>query len=246
MNKAEKLVSIPAEEKKEQKKSFHTEEVTQLVQHGSDSQTGGIPVRKATVQSVKDRKTVLLIGEQAQIAKVAFSCLVQPQAGDIVLCAMDETGAYYILSIIDRSDIAQTTTLSFPNDVAIKTPGVVSIMSEKSVNLIADQNLNCVSKNALHQSEKLTVSSTEIATQGKTFSCVFQKMDIVSKMVHAFSERFMRKSTSYVRQTAVDDQVSAEQILRHAEKLCSVKSEIMMIKSEKDTFIDGDHVFTSL
>lgn len=245
MNKAEKLMEV-SENPIEKKHSFRRKELLQQPEKDSIEQTVEMPTRKARVQSVKENTVVLRMQEQDCIARVAFSCMIQPRIGDIVLCAKDEMGAYYVISIIERQDINQSTLLAFPDDVIVKTPGTVSVTTDKSINLMAEEQFNCISKSSLHQYEKMTVSSEEIVAQGSRFSGVFQKLDIVSKVIHAFSERFVRKSQSYIRQTAINDQVSAEQITRHAEKLCSIKSETTMMKSDKETFIDGDHVFTSL
>lgn len=210
--------------------------------------TQAMPVRKALVQTIEGKNVMLAITSSATpvLAQVAFSCMIQPRSGDVVLFTADETGSYYILSIIERPGSNQTTTLTFPEDLVVKTEGTVSMIAEKSINLIANQQLNCMAKEALYQSEKVVVQVNHITAKGGTFTAYFKKLSIISDFIYAFSERFMRKTKSYIRQTEQDDQVSAKQISRHASGMYSVKSDITMMKSDKDTFIDGDHVFTAL
>jgi hypothetical protein len=250
MNETE-VTEAPVKENKEYRTPFSTGDIhkSSLL---SDILTNETPrnmsIRKAQVQRIKGKDVMISISGNAktQIAKTAFSCMVEPRIGDIVLCAADEIGAYYILSIVERPGSCQTTTLSFPDDVVVKTPESVSMVAEKSIHLIAEEQLNCMAKKTLHQSDQTTICTNEIIAKGKQFSGYFEKLNIISGIVQSFSERFIRKSKSYIRKVEDDDQVSAKQLTRHAEGLCTIKSDVTMMKSEKDTFIDGEHVFTSL
>jgi len=61
-------------------------------------------IKNARVISVSEKGVAISISGITKIAQVAFSCLVRPIAEDLVLCAKNETGLYYILSIIERPD----------------------------------------------------------------------------------------------------------------------------------------------
>ncbi len=203
-------------------------------------------INNAQIISVTGKEVVIRVAGQPVNAKVAFSCLVQPKSNDKVLCAKDEEGTHYVLSIIERPD-RQTMTLSFPEDVIMKTDqGSLNMMSGKSVNIVSCEQLNFIAKEELHQSEKATIHIDEITTQGNHFSGYFKKVSLVGEIMHSFVERFTRKAKSYIRQTEIDDQVQAGQIIRKADGLISMKSESTVLKSEKNTIIDGEHVFTAL
>jgi len=207
-----------------------------------------VSVRKAVVKSTKGKEAIIKLEASAtlHLAKVSFSCLIAPEPGDIVLSMADETGTFYILSIIERLEGKDTATLSLPENTVLNSPGSISLMAGKVVNLISSEQLNCISTKALHKSRETLIQSEEITAKGQQLSGYFQKLNLVSTFVHTFSERFIRKTISYIRKTDSDDQVSAKQMIRHAEGLYSLKADVTMMKSDKDTFIDGDHVFTSL
>ena len=70
-------------------------------------------------------------------ANVAVSCLVSPEAGDIVLISVDEAGCCYILSILERSEkYRRKTELAFDGDVNLNVRGgSMSIASDEAISL---------------------------------------------------------------------------------------------------------------
>ena len=201
--------------------------------------------REAVVLSVSDQEVMLEINQQPAKAKIAFSCLVSPRVGDTVLYTITST-SIYILSILERLE-DQTATLNFPEDTTLSTrKGSLNLVAQSSVSVVAGEQFNTLSQESLHQSQKATVHFENVTAKGSSLVSYFSNMNIVSKLVHSFSERFLQKSKSFIRQTEADDQVQAGQIIRKADHLYSVKSYVTVLQSEKDTFVDGEHVFTAL
>ena len=75
-------------------------------------------VQNARVVSVSGKEAVIRMSGVTQAAQIAFSCLIQPEPEDLVLCTKHETGAHYILGIIERPG-TQNMTLSFPADATM-------------------------------------------------------------------------------------------------------------------------------
>ena len=70
-------------------------------------------------------------------AAVAVSCLVAPEAGDVVLLSIDDGGCCYRVSVLGRQEGAgKTTELAFDGDVALTVrDGAMSIRSDEAISL---------------------------------------------------------------------------------------------------------------
>lgn len=201
--------------------------------------------KEALVLSVDAEEVILQIDQKQEKAKIAFSCLVTPRAGDTVLYSVTPTHVY-VVSILERLQ-NRSATLSFPENTTLSTQkGSLNLVAQSSVSVVAGEQFNTLAKETLHQSQTATMQFENVIAKGNSLVSYFTKMNIVSKLVHSFSERFLQKSKSCIRQTEIDDQVHAGQIIRKADKLYSVKSHVTVLQSEKDTFVDGEHVFTAL
>ncbi len=200
----------------------------------------------AKVISVAGDRIEIEIDNQPRPAKVAFSCLVEPKQGDVVLYAGIERDIFYILSILERPE-SQSMKLAFPGDAVLSSrQGSLSISSSHSINLIAETQLNNIAQETLFKNKRTIIQSEEITAKGGELSANIRRVNLVSEIVHSFAERFMRKAKTYIRQTEVNDQIEAGQLMRKAKGLFSMKSNVTIMKSEKDTIIDGDHIFTGL
>ncbi len=74
-------------------------------------------------------------------ASVAVSCLVAPEAGDVVLLSLDGSGPCYILSILERQEGARgKTELAFDGDVSLTVrDGAMSIRSDEAISLASKE-----------------------------------------------------------------------------------------------------------
>lgn len=96
-----------------------------------------MPVQNARVVSVADKQMMVRLNGTTQAAQVAFSCLIKPEPGDSVLCTQNETGANFVLGIIERPG-EQDMTLAFPaNATLTANNGNIGAFSSQSVTLSA-------------------------------------------------------------------------------------------------------------
>jgi hypothetical protein len=175
-------------------------------------------------------------------AQTAFSCLVRPMPGDLVLCTRTETGMSYILGIIDRPE-EQHMTLAFPGDATmLSDAGSLAVYSAKSVTLAAGDRLDFISDKAVHKSREAVVDFEELAARGKNLQATFSTVRIVSHVVSTFAKQVLQKAVDYIRHTEDCDQVKAGQMTRKAAGLYSMDSEYTVMVSKKDTKIDGERI----
>ncbi len=203
-------------------------------------------VRECEVVDINDKGVFINIAGNAKLAKISFSCLVQPMPGDLVLCSMSEKGQYYILSIIERPG-AQDINFSFPADVSMHMPrGDFSLLSEKSITFASGGSLNCVSDKAMHKSREAAIDFEKATAKGQNLIASFKTVSMVSRVVNTIAERLTKRVKSYIRHSKDYDQVKAGEMTRKADGLFSMDSNRTVMISKKDTIIDGEHIFTAL
>ncbi len=199
-------------------------------------------VQNARVVSVSGKEAVIRMSGVTQAAQIAFSCLIQPEPGDLVLCAKHETGAHYILGIIERPG-AQNMTLSFPADATMRAEeGALSIVSGKSVTLIAADKLNCFSDQTIHKSREAVVAFDKVTANGTSLQANFKTVRLISQMVNTMAKQMIEKVKNYIRHTEDYDQVKAGQMTRKVDGLYAMDSKHTVMVSKKDTKIDGERI----
>jgi len=194
----------------------------------------------ARVLAWAEREGVLELDGQPATARLAFSCLVQPRAGDQVLAWNGGCGDPQVLGILERPD-DQTMTLALPGATRIRSPGELSVLAGTSLTLAADQ-LQCVSDRAVHHSREAVLGFGEITAQGRVLRAHFDTVTVVGRMVQTLVRHLIQRTRSYLRATEESDQVQAGQIMRRADGLYALSSQYTVLTSSKDTRIDGERI----
>ncbi len=198
-------------------------------------------IKNARVISVSEKGVAVSMSGVTKMAQVAFSCLIRPIAGDLVLCAKNETGLYYILSIIERPD-DQDMAISFPENLTMQTNGTFTLLSEEAMTLATKDRLNCLSREAIHKSQDATIDVDNVTANGTNFVSNFKTMSVIVHTMNTLARRVIRKAKSYIRHTEDYDQVNAGQMTRDVRGLFSMGTRHTVMVSKKDTKIDGERI----
>uniref|UniRef100_UPI004056AFAF DUF3540 domain-containing protein n=1 Tax=Candidatus Electrothrix sp. TaxID=2170559 RepID=UPI004056AFAF len=174
-------------------------------------------------------------------AKQAFSCLVTPEFGDIVLCSENIQGMLYILSIIERPG-RQKMHLSFPADTNIQLKqGSLHVHAPDHISVASD-NLHCFSKKAVHVSEQAIISYDTVTAKGNNLQASYTTVRLISKLINTIANQVIDRFKGYIRRTEEHDMVKAAQITRTAEGLHSMDAEHTILNSKECTKIDGEKI----
>lgn len=197
---------------------------------------------QATVVSVSDKKAVINADGKLSVATVTFSCLVQPEPEDLVICCGDESGNCFILGIIERQG-PQNLTLAFPGNAKLMSDkGTLNLSSRKSLTITSQENLNCFSQKSVHKSKDALFDFDEITARGTIFQGNFNTVRLISQTVMTSARYVIQQAINYIRETEKADQIKAGQLLRKVKGLFSMSSKTTIMISEKDTKIDGERI----
>jgi len=183
------------------------------------------------VAEVVGQEVTVVLAEQQYRATTAFSCLVQPQAGDTVLCAGNDY-QWVVLSILERP-FSPKTVLQFPGDVVLRA---------KSASMVTEENLNFFSAREIHKSDAAVVDIKEVTATGETLQATYRSVRLISQLINTMARHVIKRVQTYLRQTEDHDQVKAGQLTRTVEGLYCMDSKHTVMVSKKDTRIDGERI----
>lgn len=188
--------------------------------------------RTAKVLAAGADLTLLWAGATIK-AKTAVSCLLQPDVGDKVLLEFDDENQAYVLAILDRETVSESSLL-LPNNTRVKAKESLILESEESISL--------ASKAYSQSSESLAVKFDQAAISGKKLHSNIELLHSVSRIMSQVASQAVQKFKSYVRKTEESDQVQAAHMARQVSGLYNMQSKHTILVSEKDTKIDGEHI----
>jgi Protein of unknown function (DUF3540) len=181
------------------------------------------------------------IAGEIKKGKKAFSCIIDPEPDDIVICTENEDGILYVLSIIERPN-RQKINISLPSDANVQlNKGSLNIHSSDSVT-IASKDINCFSKKVIHRSHEAIVSYDDITANGNELHARYKAIHLISNLINTIAKQAIEKFMGYIRDTEDSDNVKAGQMIRRADGLCSIDSKYTMLNSKKSTKIDGEKI----
>lgn len=198
-------------------------------------------VKEGTVIAVSSNTAIVKFGGEKVKAKKAFSCIIEPEPGDSVVCCRNEDGNFYILGIMERTK-TEKINLSFPSDTTIASQkGSINIVSNDTVS-IASENLNFFSRKTAHKSDQATIFFKDITAVGNTFMASYKTVSLISNLINTMAKQVIDKFKGYIRHTEDNDQVKAGQITRRAKGLYSMDSKHTIMVSRESTKIDGEKI----
>ena len=184
------------------------------------------------VAEVREREVLVVVAGQQCRATVAFSCLVQPEPGDTVLCAGDDQGRWFVLGILERPQSTRTV-VQFPGDVVLRAT---------SASMVSEGNLNFFSAQEIHKSEAAVVDVREVTATGENLQATYRSIRFIGQLMNIMARHLVKRVHTYLRRTEGHDQIKAGQATRTVEGLYCMDSNYTVMVSKKDTRIDGERI----
>ncbi len=199
-----------------------------------------IPLQPPTRQGLVHARVLSTTGATIEVqidrcvlrGQTAFSCLVAPQQGDLVLCDCTAPDRCYILSVLERPQ-DDKTVLRFPGDV---------VLQARSTTLVSEQNLNFLSGREIHKSAAAVIDVEEVTATGNVLQASYRTVRLISELVNTMARHVVERMKTYLRQTEDHDQLHAGQMTRKTEGCYCLETHHTIMVSRKDTKIDGERI----
>lgn len=171
-------------------------------------------------------------------AKQAFSCLVEPQAGDTVLVS-GAGQALYILAILERD--TGTMRLSLAEETDICGAQNLSLTSTESLTLCSDRLTQLSTQQVIKSAEIIGQFDTGLVS-GERMTVRIGRLQLITDWLQSMAKQAVQQFQNYTRRTEEMDKVETGNMAHSSRGLYSMNSKHTIMVSEKDTRIDGEHI----
>lgn len=168
---------------------------------------------------------VLLIDEERITARRAYSCLVEPEPGDVVLVAR-RPGAAHVLAVLERPGAAA---------LHLALPAGSRITAE-------DGRLDLAAGTLVVQAKQGEVAVGELALTGTKVEARFGKVQLLADAIESIAQRVIGRFRRSYRLIEETEQVRARDIDQRASGHLHLKGDVATIQAGAVVKVDGHQI----
>ncbi|MBK6516587.1 MAG: DUF3540 domain-containing protein [Polyangiaceae bacterium] len=180
------------------------------------------------------------LGDREISAQRAKSCLVAPDVGDSVLCALHADGCH-LLAVLDGAEGA-ATRLTARGDLQVEATGRLELSGAEGV-AVKTRGILTLAADALGVSaERATAVVPEVGLIGKLLRVDAAKVVVVAAELDHVVERMTQRLKRALRFVEGLDQTRAGTVDVRADDLASVRGENTIVSARMLAKVDGEQI----
>lgn len=193
-----------------------------------------------TVERILSGTVEVRQGSRTWQARRARSCLVAPEIGDRVLCALGPEGTF-VLAVLEGREGA--TTISADGDLHVQSrDGRVAISSPEGVDLVSGGALAMTSAELHVRAQRGSVAVQELGVFGRLVQAEVAKVALVAHEVDTVLTRLTQRAKRVFRFVDEIDQTRAGTIDLRARNLVGIRGENAVISARVLAKVDGEQI----
>jgi hypothetical protein len=174
-------------------------------------------------------------------ARRAKSCLVAPDAGDRVLCAV-ERDAVYVLAVLEGRDRAPTRVVA-EGDLRLQAPtGRIGLSASDGVDLVGGRDVAITSGELSLQAKRGSIALEELGYVGRSLSAKVSKVSLLAEQLDTRLSRWIQRVKRAFRFVEEIEQVRAGTVDVRAERLAALRGDHTVVSARTLAKIDGEQV----
>lgn len=172
-------------------------------------------------------------------ARRAKSCLVAPEIGDKVLCAIEADGAY-VLAVLAGSEGAKTV-IAVGGDLELRG-GSVAVVGTEGVDLVSGGDLALTARGLNITARQGSVAIDELGFFGRLLQAEVTKVTLVAQEMDSVFTRLSQRAKRVFRFVEEIDQTRAGTIDMRAQDLVAVRGENAIVSARVLAKVDGEQI----
>ncbi len=182
------------------------------------------------------------VDDDMLLARRAASCLLAPMAGDAVLVTLLESGAAYVLAVLER-DADADSRIVLEGNASIEAPsGKVRVLSREGVDIVTEQEISLISgRTTLHTTEA-AVSAERFGIFSSTVHAELGVVKVVAEALDSIADRIFQKAKRVYRVVTEQDNLRAESIDHAAKRTMSLRAEHAIVMAKELVKVDGEQI----
>ena len=189
------------------------------------------------IVNMLDRHCQVAIGHECFPAKIAFSCLVKPLPGDVVLTAVSHDSVY-ITAILERR--STLTVLEVPGDLQVSAPhGSVHIATHQQLTLDGGNAIECSAKSTREYYSEQSITTGKMTINTNHLNMTTEHIALAAKVAVSTTTDLYVHAGQSVRTIENADITRAGTSLQEYESLLRMHAKTASITTDDDIKIDG-------
>ena len=174
-------------------------------------------------------------------ARRAKSCLVAPEIGDKVLCAIEADGAY-VLAVLAGSEGAKTV-IAVGGDLELRARGgSVAVRGTEGVDIVSGGDLALTARGLNVTARQGSVAIDELGFFGRLLQAEVTKVALVAQEMDSVFTRLSQRAKRVFRFVDEIDQTRAGTIDMRAQNLVAVRGENTIVSARVLAKVDGEQI----
>ena len=179
----------------------------------------------AQVSGVLENAVLVEIAGRSHAARQAASCLLSPEAGDVVMCSTSRLGIH-VLHVLERSA---------PERATVSAPGAKRLVLEQPAIDVRTDDLDA-------NATRVRVKVEQLHLFSRLVSVVAGGFDLVADRIKRIARHETTSTGDSVRTVRNTDTLRARHILHDASEVMSLRSEIAVIEARGDVRVNGERI----
>jgi Protein of unknown function (DUF3540) len=194
----------------------------------------------ATVLAIQENGCLLKTPQGIIKARVAYGCMVQPQAEDTVLYADTDQGCF-ITQILLRTS-AEKATVHYSEGIQITSDQQVSIQAQQGIKLETPAETSLTSNRLNIASLSTQFRSISAAFHMKEAEGHFGRIKWLADWAEQKADKIRQRFKHSDRVVSETDQQQAGSLIQRVEKTASLRAKHTIIKAKEDVQVDGKRI----
>ncbi|WP_437991495.1 DUF3540 domain-containing protein [Sorangium sp. So ce145] len=174
-------------------------------------------------------------------ARRAKSCLVAPEAGDKVLCAIEPEGVY-VLAVLDGRDGAPTK-LATDGDLEVQARGGrIAVCASERVDIVGAREVAMTGAEVHVRAKKGAIAIDELGFFGRLVQAEVTKIALVAQEADTILTRLTQRAKRVFRFVEEIDQTRAGTVDLRAQNMIGIRGENAIISARVLAKVDGEQI----
>jgi hypothetical protein len=181
-----------------------------------------------------DDHYVVLLANGISKAQRAAGCLLEPEAGDVVLTVASETGPVFILSVLTRT--------RSQSEAMISAPGAAIMLGGDYVRIMPRKELSISTPKLSLESGTGQVNMDVCMISGGLLENRFEKITTIARAVETVCERIVERVDRSYRRIRDFEETSVGRVRMVVEGLFQLAAKNAHMKAEKRLKMDAEKI----
>lgn len=176
------------------------------------------------------------------LARRAFSCLVEPMVGDVVLLSGLPDGTCYVLAVLKREADAPARLVA-DGDLEVRLPqGRFVVAAQEGVDLVSAQEISVTAGGIRVTATEGNVVMRQLHVLGSFVRAEFDKIKVLAESCDSAFDRLLQRMKRSYRFVEEHDQVRAAQIDYVAQNNATLRGGNTLVTAKDLVKVDGEQI----